>query len=644
MYFKILPTLICTLLWGRQLEVGGFRTIPNGIRSIGMSSSPIKLHLYGNEEDTQTLIEKIQDHQIEEIRISPDLKHVLSVERATEDDDGIDTMHTTDISPYFVQKLVDVSVTNGVKTTFVEKPSAFGGFLYDFIHNPIQSIFEFSIPLLLVSMSIRLFTDYSRRMNGGGSPVGSFMRQGGIFDVKGAKSLNVSLGDWAGSPEIFNECYEVIAYLQNSTAFRAVGAELPKGILLEGPPGTGKTFLARAMAAETNASFISVVGSQFVEMFVGVGAMRIRELFSTARTHKPCVIFIDEIDAIGKKRGQGGLQVNDEREQTLNQLLAEMDGFAENDGVLVMAATNLKESLDDALLRPGRFDRIISVPLPDTPSREKILRRYLNEKPVSLEDISVADLAEYTDGFSGAELKNVVNEALIHLVRRNVLPSSLPSSLLPVLKREDINNALEKILVGIVKQNDTRGIESQRRVALHELGHALLVVENQEEYDLQKISIQSTYSGAGGFTLFKPKKVLTEGGLYTKNILEKRLQIMLGGRAAEEIFYGSNHVSLGATRDLEEANRLARQMIEQFGMGSENINTYHRPQDYFRGGGGGSGADVSETKKHQIEMEMHHLVSKAYKHALEIVRKNMHTMHKVSQLLMSERVLFGNPF
>jgi len=386
---------------------------------------------------------------------------------------------------------------------------------------------------------------------------------------------------------------------------------------------------------------------------VGVGAMRIRELFQTARQNRPCVLFIDEIDAIGKQRssGAGGpnFSGNDEREQTLNQLLAEMDGFQDNEGLLVMAATNLKDTLDKALLRPGRFDRILSVPLPDTPSREKIIRKYLDSKPVQQEQISVPELAELTSGFSGADLKNVVNEALIHSVRRKnsntmIMENNSTAPLTNKLKREDVNQALEKILIGIIKQNDTRSVEVQRRVALHELGHAIMVAEHKEEFDLQKISIQSTYSGVGGFTLFKPKKEWTEGGMYTKDFLEKRLQIMLGGRAAEEVFYGPAHVSLGATRDLEEANLLAKQMVEQYGMGGNQTNVYFRTDSRNRNGGFFGSGDTSETLKSELEKEAYYLVSYAYQRTLEKIQNYKTKMENLSKLLLTERVLYGNPF
>ena len=645
------------------------------------------LHLVFPQEDTQELLKRIQNHQISEIRISPDLNKITSVPNPLPpsadpiflenyDETNLrnmnidvnqngDTYHITNVNPYLLPKLIDTSIDNSVKTTFLQEPIIINPFITHFIHNPFGIIYQNVFPLFIIYFMIQRFIQFRQQMN----PFSEKNNLNSFFDFGQSQSsinsleiANVSLSDWAGSPEIFYECYEIISYLQNATEFKQVGAEIPRGILLEGPPGTGKTLLARAIASEVNATFISVVGSQFVEMFVGVGAMRIRELFQTVRQNRPCVLFIDEIDAIGKKRntgaGSSGFSGNDEREQTLNQLLAEMDGFQDNEGILIIAATNLKDTLDKALTRPGRFDRILSVPLPDTPSREKILRKYLDSKPVEKSKISVEELADFTEGFSGADLKNLVNEALIHMIRRINLEKTLPYYLpnyfpemaetvenisRAILKPEDVNTALEKILIGIVKQNDTRSLEVQRRVALHELGHAIMVATYSNDFDLQKVSIQNTYSGIGGFTLFKPKKEWTEGGLYTKNFLEKRLQIMLGGRAAEEVFYGKSYISLGATRDLEEANNLAKQMVEQFGMGSNESNVYYRIDSNKNDGGFGM-ESISENTKFKLEKESYDLVTYAYQKTLDKIQNQKTKLEKLSLVLLIKRVFYGNPF
>ena len=365
-------------------------------------------------------------------------------------------------------------------------------------------------------------------------------------------AITTRLSDWAGSPEVLEECSEIVSYFRNSTLYDAVGAELPKGILLDGPPGTGKTLLAKAIAGETNSTFLSMSGSEFVELFVGMGAVKVRQLFQEAREKAPSIIFIDEIDAVGKKRSvSNAANTNDEREQTLNQILSEMDGFQPNNGVMVLAATNRRDVLDDALLRPGRFDRLIYVPLPDRPSREAILSLYMSNKNIS---VPVGDLAEATNGFSGAQLKNLLNEAAILAARGG---SSF-------VTKDNIDGALEKLVVGITKRVDGRSLSTRVRVAIHELGHALLAASFSDVFDLKKVSMKQTYEGVGGYTLFSEKQ---DGGLYTKESMMSRIVVALGGKAAETLMYGEQGVSVGASQDLKQANELARAMVEQYGMG-----------------------------------------------------------------------------
>jgi len=369
-------------------------------------------------------------------------------------------------------------------------------------------------------------------------------------------AIKTRLSDWAGSPEVLEECSEIISYFRNSTLYDAVGAELPKGILLEGPPGTGKTLLAKAIAGETNSTFLSMSGSEFVELFVGMGAVKVRQLFQEAREKAPSIIFIDEIDAVGKKRSvSNAANTNDEREQTLNQILSEMDGFEPNKGVIVLAATNRRDVLDDALLRPGRFDRLIYVPLPDRSSREAILSLYMSNKNIS---VPVGDLAEATGGFSGAQLKNLLNEAAILAARGGST----------FVTKDNIDGALEKLVVGITKRVDGRTLSTRVRVAIHELGHALMAASYPDVFDLKKVSMKQTYEGVGGYTLFGEKAEIQEGGLYTKEIMMNRIVVALGGKAAEALMYGEQGVSVGASQDLKQANELARAMVEQYGMGA----------------------------------------------------------------------------
>lgn len=450
---------------------------------------------------------------------------------------------------------------------------------------------------------------------------------------------NVSLSQWVGSPEVFEECWEVISWINNHSAYKAMGAELPRGILLEGPPGVGKTLLAKAIATETNSTFLQTSGSEFVEVYVGVGASRVRNLFKLARTYRPSIIFIDEIDTIGKQRnllgnsgsgGSGGSGGSDERDQTLNQLLKEMDGFEDNSEILVLAATNRKDILDKALLRPGRFDRIIHIGLPDKYSRTQILNFYLdNKKNYTDSKIDVSILVELTDGYSGAELKNLVNEATILAVRRG-------SEKITMM---DLSNALEKSLVGLTKSIDTRDPETIKRIAIHEVGHGFITMYFSQYFDLQKITIKSTYSGAGGYTIFNEKSKYKNDGLYTYDILFKRLIISMGGKAAEFIWYGNDQVSLGATQDLKQSNELARKMVGLFGMGNELETFYNKDLEY--------NYPVNKYSEKTIElfdMETMKLVTLAYNKAKEILLENKEKCDKLIELLIENKTLTNNEF
>jgi cell division protease FtsH len=443
---------------------------------------------------------------------------------------------------------------------------------------------------------------------------------------------NVSLSSWAGSPEVIEECKEVISYIENKELYKEIGADMPKGILLEGPPGTGKTLLAKAIATETNSTFISMSGSEFVELFVGMGASRVRELFDNARTNKPSIIFIDEIDAVGRQRGAGINMANDEREQTLNQLLYEMDGFNNNDDIVVMAATNRRDVLDQALLRPGRFDRIIRIPVPDKTSREKILEYYINDKKTD-KPFDIEAIAELTEGFSGAQLKNLINEAAILSARNNET----------VVQEKYIFASFEKLIVGLIRNNANVPDVTKTRVAIHESGHAILSILFNNYFDFQKASIQPTYNGAGGYTIFSEKPEIREGGLYTKDILKKRLIVTLGGKAAESIFYGDENVSLGANEDLNQANKLARRMIGNFGMGNklevfynDNIGDESNP---FLGRSLGVGDKYSQYTKLIMDKETLQLVNEAYKEAKYILNNHYDKLVSFSELLKNNTII-----
>ena len=472
------------------------------------------------------------------------------------------------------------------------------------------------------------------RMQRGGGPMTPFSFPSKQKESELFVKQNVSLASWAGSPEVIEECKEVISYIEKKELYKAIGADMPKGILLEGPPGTGKTLLAKAIATETNSTFMSMSGSEFVELFVGMGASRVRELFDTARENRPCIIFIDEIDAVGRQRGAGINMANDEREQTLNQLLYEMDGFNNNDDIVVMAATNRRDVLDQALLRPGRFDRIIKIPLPDKFSREKILEIYIKNKKTDKE-FDIKAIAELADGFSGAQLKNLVNEAAILSARNNHT----------VIQEKYVFESFEKLIVGLIRNNADVDPSTKERVAIHESGHALLSIIFKKYFDFQKASIQPTYNGAGGYTIFSEKREIKEGGLYTKDVLRKRLIVTLGGKAAESIYYGDDFISVGAIEDLRQANGLARRMIGNFGMGEElevffndNIGDDSNP---FLGKTLGMGDKYSQNTKYIMDKESLDLVNNAYRDAKYILNQNYDKFIEFSELLTNNTIVMS---
>jgi cell division protease FtsH len=467
--------------------------------------------------------------------------------------------------------------------------------------------------LYIAANIIAAFTDNRRN---------AFFPMSNKDNVVDKSNINITLADWAGSPEVFDECFEIVSYIKNSTLYEAAGATIPKGILLDGPPGTGKTLLAKAIAGETNATFISMSGSEFVEMYVGLGASKVRQLFDEARENTPSIIFIDEIDAVGKKRGgANAMNTNDEREQTLNQILAEMDGFSPNAGVSVLAATNRRDVLDEALLRPGRFDRLIYVPLPDRNSREAILKLYLKNKKTT-SDIQLKELAEITAGFSGAQIKNLLNEAAILAARNGQT----------VVTKQYLEDAFEKIVVGITKKTDVRSLAARTRVAIHEIGHALLVAYFKDWFELKKVSMKTSYNGVGGYTLFEENEDVHDSGLYTKDMLMKRIIISFGGKAAELLAYGEDGMSNGASQDLKQANELARQMVEQFGMGAmlESFST------------GGVRNSFSEKTREQIDYEIIEIVDQCFKEALSILMENKQATDRLLPMLLDANVLEGS--
>ena len=559
--------------------------------------------------------------------------------------------HLVDIHPLVVQGIVEKAAEHNVPVYFVDFSYLH---MFDNILNTLGALFNYAVPFAIlitflgvmnmVSTSANMSPMRGRRGSGSGSrrnnspfgfPPMPQNRVGGLGDGNEDDLFakpNVSLSSWAGSPEVIEECKEVISYIEQQELYAKIGAEMPRGILLEGPPGTGKTLLAKAIATETNSTFISMSGSEFVELFVGMGAARVRELFDEARDNSPCIIVIDEIDAVGRQRGTGVNMANDEREQTLNQLLYEMDGFNNNTGIVVLAATNRRDVLDQALLRPGRFDRVVRIPLPDKDSRNKILEYYVQTKRTA-QNLNISVIAEMTDGFSGAELKNLVNEAAILSVRQNYTE----------IQERFVFDALEKLIVGLVRQNSSVPEATRMRVSVHESGHSVLALLFSEDFEFKKASVQPTYNGAGGYTIFTEKSEVREGGLYTKALLKKRLAIMMGGKAAETIFYGNENVSLGAIEDLKQANKLAKQMIGNFGMGkelevffNEDVGDDSNP---FLGRSLAMGDKYSEHTKTISDKESLELVNDAYETAKNLLLANYDKFTALTWQLMNTTVV-----
>lgn len=622
--------------------VRGFRLpIIEKIQTRLYNINPLEYKNVLEKKSIGNLILDIDNKNVDKIFFTNDLKTLYARHDINNDGEyDLEDYSVITTDPYVTNVVIEHANKNKVETVILEP-----------YINPIQSVISgvygvfdaIFVPTILFLIARSIFVSITR---GGNMPMGPGSPMNNNFSPFNSKiqnddkinmiKSNITLSSWAGSPEIFQECTEIVSYLNNRTLYQAAGAEIPKGILLEGPPGTGKTLLAKAIASECDANFISVASSEFVELFVGMGAAKVRNLFAKARDNSPCIIFIDEIDAVGKQRGTGVNVGNDEREQTLNQILAEMDGFAKNANVLIIAATNRRDVLDNALLRPGRFDRIINVPLPDTPSRRAILNVHLQNKTID-KSVNLDKYAELTAGYSGAELKNLINEAAIFAVRQ----------MNTIISDKNMQDSLEKLTVGIIKQNDTRTNEAILRVAYHEMGHAFLAATFLDYFELKKISIQSTYNGAGGYTIFREHANITEGGLYTKDILKKRIVIALGGKAAEYVFYGDKHVSLGASQDLKQANSIAKQMVGSYGMGdslktfyNENTETGRNP---FLGRSLATSDGIySEFTKELFDKEVRQIVDEAYREAVNIIHNNQHKINVMSNILINTQTMDGD--
>ncbi len=463
-----------------------------------------------------------------------------------------------------------------------------------------------------------------RQMQTGGNKALSFGKS--RARLLSMQQKKVTFKDVAGVDEAKEELREIIEFLREAQKFQKLGGRIPKGVLLVGPPGTGKTLLARAVAGEANVPFFSISGSDFVEMFVGVGASRVRDLFEQGKKNAPCIIFIDEIDAVGRHRGAGLGGGHDEREQTLNQLLVEMDGFESNEGVILIAATNRPDVLDPALLRPGRFDRRVVVPRPDVRGREEILRVHTRKIPLN-DDVDLSILARGTPGFSGADLANMVNEAALNAARQNRKTVTM----------YDFELAKDKVLMGAERKSMLLSEEEKKVTAYHEAGHALVAALRDDSDPLHKVTIIPR-GMALGVTMQLP---IDDKHTYRKSYLETRLAIMMGGRVAEELFLST--MTTGAGNDIEQATELARKMVCEFGMSELGPMAFGKKEEQiFLGREIAQHRDYSEDTAIKIDQEVRRLVDNAYKSAVDILSTNRDAMHRVAQALLEREVLDGS--
>jgi cell division protease FtsH len=480
------------------------------------------------------------------------------------------------------------------------------------------------IPFLLL---VVLFFVLRRAQNGPGSQAMNFGKSKARVQME--PQTQVTFGDVAGIEQAKLELSEVVDFLKNADRFTAVGAKIPKGVLLVGPPGTGKTLLAKAVAGEAGVPFFSISGSEFVEMFVGVGASRVRDLFEQAKANAPCIVFIDEIDAVGRQRGAGLGGGNDEREQTLNQLLTEMDGFEGNTGIIIIAATNRPDVLDSALLRPGRFDRQVVVDRPDYAGRLEILNVHARGKTLA-KDVDLEKIARRTPGFTGADLANLLNEAAILAARRNLTEISM----------DEVNDAIDRVLAGPEKKDRVMSEKRKSLVAYHEAGHALVGALMPDYDPVQKISIIPR-GRAGGLTWFTPSEDRMDSGLYSRSYLQNQMAVALGGRIAEEIIFGEEEVTTGASNDLQQVARVARQMVMRFGMSDRlgPVALGRQQGNMFLGRDIASERDFSEETAAAVDDEVRNLVEQAYRRAKAVLVDNRPVLNRLAEMLIERETV-----
>ena len=552
------------------------------------------------------LIDEVENNRVETVKISADRTRAVVTDR-----DGSPILVNLPNDP----QLVDILMDNQVDIAVL--PQGDEGVWF----RALSSLF---FPVLLL---VGLFFLLRRAQSGPGSQAMNFGKSKARVQME--PKTQVTFGDVAGIEQAKLELTEVVDFLKNADRFTAIGAKIPKGVLLVGPPGTGKTLLAKAVAGEAGVPFFSISGSEFVEMFVGVGASRVRDLFEQAKANAPCIVFIDEIDAVGRQRGAGLGGGNDEREQTLNQLLTEMDGFEGNTGIIIIAATNRPDVLDAALLRPGRFDRQVVVDRPDYSGRTEILNVHARGKTLA-KDVALDKIARRTPGFTGADLANLLNEAAILAARRNLTEISM----------DEVNDAIDRVLAGPEKKNRVMSEKRKELVAYHEAGHALVGALMPDYDPVQKISIIPR-GRAGGLTWFTPSEDRMESGLYSRSYLQNQMAVALGGRIAEEVIFGDEEVTTGASNDLQQVTRVARQMITRFGMSDRlgPVALGRQNGNVFLGRDIASDRDFSDETAAAIDEEVRNLVDRAYRRAKEVLTQNRHILDQLAQMLVEKETV-----
>lgn len=489
----------------------------------------------------------------------------------------------------------------------------------------INFILTWILPLIIFIWISQIFIRKMQTKVGGGNRTLSIGKSNARIYVKA--ETGKSFEDVAGQDEAKEALQEIVDFLHNPTKYRFIGAKIPKGVLLVGPPGTGKTLLAKALAGESKVPFFSISGSEFVEMFVGMGAARVRDLFKQAQEKAPCIVFIDEIDAIGKSRNSVGISSNDEREQTLNQLLSEMDGFDAGKGVVILAATNRPETLDKALLRPGRFDRRIPVELPDLQGREAILKVHAGKVRMG-DDIDLHAIARATPGASGADLANIINEGALRAVKEGRHQ----------VNQSDLEESVEVVIAGYQRKNAVIPIKDKLTIAYHEIGHALVVAKQNHSAPVHKITIIPRTSGSLGYTMQVEEG---EQVLLTKEQAMDKITTYMGGRAAEEIVF--NTITSGAANDIQQATRIARDMVTRFGMSDEfdmmALETVNNP--YL---GGDTTLLVSSETSAKIDAEVLKIIKIAHQRAIEILEENKDKLHELAKYLVEKETITGEEF